>query len=333
VSDLRSTYLGIELRSPIVASAGPLTGKIDTLQELADAGVGAVVLPSLFEEQLGHDPLAIERMLFGTADSNPEAADGYFPVLEDYYTGPGPYLQLVEQAKSKLEVPVIASLNGITDAGLASYAQLLQQAGADAIELNVYLVASDPDHDAAHIERRYRELIAAVRSAIGIPLAVKVSPFFSAFAHTARDLVTAGANGLVLFNRFYQPDIDIETLTVTPSLDLSRSAELRLSLRWIAILSRRLPCSLAATGGVHTAGDVVKAILAGADVAMTTSALLQHGTGHVAALESGLRQWMAEHEFDSVEQMKGSLSQQAVPDPEGYDRANYMRTLMSYSTW
>ena len=333
MSDLRTTYLGLELRSPIVASAGPSTGNIDMLRELDDAGVGAVVLPSLFEEQLGHDRLAIDRMLFGTANSNPEAPSGYFPQLEDYNTGPDLYLQLVEQAKSKLAVPVIASLNGITSDGLSSYAQLLQRAGADAIELNLYLIASDPTHDANLIEGRYRGLIAAVRAAISIPLAVKVSPYFSAFAHTARELVAAGADGLVLFNRFYQPDIDIETLTVTPSLDLSRSAELRLSLRWIAMLSRRLGCSLAATGGIHTPEDVVKALLVGADVAMTTSALLQHGPGYVAALESGLREWMVEHEFDSVEQMKGSLSQQAVPDPEGYERANYMRTLVSYSTW
>ena len=333
MSDLRSTYLGIELRSPIVASAGPTTGNIDTLRELEDAGVGAVVLPSMFEEQLGHELLAIERMLYGTADSNPEASDGYFPVLDNYNTGPGPYLRLVEQAKSKLEVPVIASLNGVTEDGLASYAKLLEQAGADAIELNVYLVASDPNHDSAYIERRYRELIAAVRAAIGIPLAVKVSPYFSAFGHTARDLAAAGADALVLFNRFYQPDIDIETLTVKPSLDLSRSAELRLSLRWIAILSRRLPCSLAATSGVHTAEDVVKVILAGGDVAMTTSALLHHGPGHVATMEAGLRHWMDDHSFTTVEQMKGSLSQRAVTDPEGYERANYMRTLMSYSTW
>jgi dihydroorotate dehydrogenase (fumarate) len=326
-------YLGMELRSPIVASSGPLTGKIDTLRELEDAGVGAVVLPSLFEEQLGHDPLAIERMLFGTAESSPEAPGGYFPLLEDYNTGPGPYLELVEQAKSKLGIPVIASLSGSTYDGLSSYAQLLQRAGADAVELNLYLVASDPTHDANQVEGRYRGLIAAVRAEIDIPLAVKVSPFFSAFAHTARDLVAAGADGLVLFNRFYQPDIDIETLTVTPSLDLSSSAELRLSLRWIAMLSRRLGCSLAATSGVHTAEDVIKAVLAGADVAMTTSALLKHGPAHVATLESGLRQWMAEHSFDSVEQIKGSLSQRAVPDPEGYERANYMRTLMTYSTW
>lgn len=333
MSDLRTTYLGLELRSPIVASAGPLTGNIDTLRELDDAGVGAVVLPSLFEEQLRHDPVAIDRMLSITADSNPEASDGYFPFVEDYNTGPGPYLQLVEQAKSKLEVPVIASINGVTNDGLALYAQQLQRAGADAIELNTYLIASDPSHDAAHVEGRYREVIAAVRAAITIPLAVKVGPYFSAFAHAARDLVAAGADGLVLFNRFYQPDIDIETLTVTPSLDLSRSEELRLSLRWIAMLSRRVECSLAATGGVHTSADVVKAVLAGADVAMTTSALLQRGPGHIATLEAGLREWMGLHSFGSVEQMKGSVSQHAVPDPEGYERANYMRTLVSYSTW
>src|SRR4051794_9116854 len=327
MTDLTTRYLGLELRSPIVASASPLTGNLRTLHELEAAGVGAVVLPSLFEEQLVHDSLNIDHLL--SIGGGAEAA-GYFPALDDYNTGPDHYLDLLERAKEALEIPVIASLNGFSFGGLIHYARLLQTAGADALELNLYFVAADPDHSAADIERQYLDLVAGVRAALDIPLAVKIGPAFTALAHTARSLVEAGAEGLVLFNRFYQPDIDLETLEVAPRLVLSDSDELRLPLRWIAILHQRVAAYLAATTGVHTAEDVAKVLLAGGDVAMMASALLKHGPDHAAEVERDLRTWMDAHDYVSVDQLRGSLAQRSVPDPEAYERANYMRTILSF---
>jgi dihydroorotate dehydrogenase (fumarate) len=329
--DLSTRYLGLPLRTPLVASSSPLTGELDSLRALQDAGVAAVVLPSLFEEQVVHDALQLHALLETGADSFAEAS-GYFPPAGRYEAGPGRYLRHLEAAKDLLSVPVIASLNGVTPGGWLRYARLLQDAGADAIELNVYRIAADVDTTAAQVEDEVVALVEQVRDAITVPLAVKLGPFFSAFGNLAKRLSVAGANGLVLFNRFYQPDIDVEDRSVTPQLVLSTSDELRLPLRWIAILAGRLDkLSLAATTGVHTGLDVAKAILAGADVTMLASALLRHGPHHLRTVETELRDWMGLHELESVEQIRGSVSQAAVADPTAYERANYLRTLRSFS--
>jgi dihydroorotate dehydrogenase (fumarate) len=331
MADLSTRYLGLRLRTPLVASSSPLTGDLGSLRRLEDAGASAVVLPSLFEEQLTGEALEIDRLLETGAESFGEAL-GYFPSLDDYNTGPDHYLELVQKAKEVLDVPVIASLNGTTPGGWLDHARWLEEAGADALELNLYAVAADPEENAWTLETRLREVVVAVRRAIAIPLAVKLSPFFTALAHTAHELVAAGADGLVLFNRFYQPDLDLETLEVAPRLALSTSEELRLPLRWIAILRGRVQASLAATSGVHTRDDVVKALLAGADVTMLASALLRHGPEHLRTVESDLAAWLAAREYDSVEQLQGSLSQGAVPDPAAFERANYARTLKAWSS-
>jgi dihydroorotate dehydrogenase (fumarate) len=329
--DLRTSYLGLELRSPLVASASPLTGELDGLRRLQDAGAAAAVLPSLFEEQLTHDQIELDRLLETTSDHVGEA-QSYFPELQDYNTGPWSYLKRIEQAKGAVVIPVIASLNGVTPGGWVRHASRMQDAGADALELNLYGVATDPRVGAAELEARYLELVAAVRAAVAVPLAVKLSPFFTALANMAVRIVEAGADGLVLFNRFYQPDLDLDTLDVVPRLVLSSSEELRLPLRWIAILRGQVGGSLAATTGVHTGLDAAKVLLAGADVAMMTSALLRHGPGHVRTVERQLLTILAERDYDSVGQLRGSMSRSAMPDPAGFERANYMRTLMSWSS-
>ena len=331
MTDLTTRYLGLTLRSPLVASASPLTGDIDMLRALEAAGAAAVVLPSLFEEQLSHEALQVHGMLEAGADSHPEAA-GYLPDLQDYNTGPTRYLRLIEQARSKLEIPVIASLNGVTPGGWTRYARLLSDAGAEAIELNIYRVVADMDASPRAVEQEECELVAAVKAATSVPVAVKLGPFFTAFAHFPGELVAAGADGLVLFNRFYQPDIDLADLTVEPRLVLSESEELRLPLRWIAILHGRLQASLAATTGIHTAADVAKALLAGADVTMMTSALLRNGPDHLGVVTKDLVAWMAERDYESVDQLRGSVSQRASADPSAFERANYMKTLTSYSS-
>src|SRR5581483_10956378 len=304
-ADLRTRYLGIELRNPVVPSASTLSSRIDNLKRLQEAGASAVVMQSLFEEQTE---------------------------LEDYNTGPDAYLRHLEQTKAELEIPVIGSLNGASEGGWIRYARLIQDAGADALELNVYVVASDPDVTSAEVESRYLELVSAVRESVSIPLAVKVGPFFSSMANVARRLVEAGADGLVLFNRFYQPDIDLETLEVDPTLHLSSSEECLLPLRWIAILRGRVRASLAATTGVHRWEDAMKLILAGADVTMMASALFRNGPEHVASVLAGIELWLDEHEYASVEQAKGSVSQANVADPMAYARANYMQMIVSYTS-
>jgi len=329
--DLRTDYLGLALRSPLVASPSPLTGELDGLRRLEAAGVGAVVLPSLFEEQLTHDQLELDRLLETTSEHYGEATS-YFPDLEDYNTGPWTYLDHIGQAKAALGVPVIASLNGITPGGWVGHAKRMRDAGADAIELNLYTVATDPRVGAAELEARYLDLITDLRAAVSIPLAVKLSPFFTALANFAVRVEAAGADGLVLFNRFYQPDLDLDNRSVTPRLVLSTSEELRLPLRWIAILFGRVGVSLAATSGVHTGLDAAKVLLAGANVAMMTSALLRHGPEHLQTVEAELRAVMAERDYDSVAQLRGSMSHDAMPDPAGFERANYMRTLMSWAS-
>ena len=329
-ADLRSRYLGLELRNPIVAAASPLTSSIDSLKRLEGAGVAAVVLPSLFEEQIEHEEMATHDLMLSGADLSPEAR-GFFPEMQHYNTGPDNYLKLIGEAKKALSVPVIPSLNGFTPGGWTHIAKQFEQAGADAIELNIYFLATDLDDTSTAVEQRYIDLVTSVSSMVSIPVAVKVSPYFSAMANMAARLARAGASGLVLFNRFVQPDILLDELEVAPHLVLSTSDELRLALRWIAILRGRVGASLAATGGAHTTEDIVKLLLAGADCVMLASSLLRQGPGHVAALVRRLEQWMSEREYASVEQMKGSLSQQACPDPAAFERTNYMKALISYT--
>ncbi len=330
--DMSTTYMGMRLANPIVPSASPLTGKLDTLRQLQDAGAAAVVLPSLFEEQVEHEAMAVHHSLEFGAEASAEASGGYFPEMDDYNTGPRRYLEHLEAAKAALDIPVVASLNGTSRGGWTLYARLCEEAGADAVELNVYLIAADPHVPGARIEQQYVDLVDAVRQSVSVPLAVKVGPYFSSMAHMAGRLAAAGADGLVLFNRFYQPDVDLETLDVRPDLELSSSTELRLPLRWIAMLSGRVGASLAATTGVHTHEDVVKLILAGADVAMMASALLLRGPAHLGKVLEQLRAWFVAREYSSVEQAKGSLSRRHAPDPAAYERANYMRTLVAYSS-
>ena len=330
--DLTTKYLGLELAHPIVPAASPMTGDLDRLLALQEAGAAAVVLPSLFEEQIEHDAMAIHFGVDFGAESFPEAADGYFPEIDEYNAGPTDYLSLAHGAKRELSIPVIASLNGTTRGGWTLYARILEDVGVDALELNIYLVATDIDMTSETVERQYLELVSEVRRAIGIPVAVKIGPFFSAMGHMAKRLVDAGADGLVLFNRFYQPDFDLDSLEVTPNLKLSTQDELRLVLRWMAILSGRIEADLAATTGVHTSEEVVKLILAGADITMVASALLQHGPKHLTTLVEGLRSWLWTNEYSSVAQARGSLSQRNSPDPSAFERANYMKTLISYSS-
>ena len=330
--DLRTSYLGLELRSPLVASPSPLTGELEGLVRLEGAGVGAVVLPSLFEEQLTHDQLELDRLLETTADHTGEA-QSYFPDLADYNSGPWSYLDHISQAKRALSVPVIASLNGITPGGWVGHAKRMRDAGADAIELNLYTVATDPRVGAAELEARYLDLVADVRAAVSIPLAVKLSPFFTALANFAVRVDAAGADGLVLFNRFYQPDLDLDSRDVVPRLVLSTSEELRLPLRWIAILFGRVQASLAATTGVHTGlGRGQGAGRRGGCGHDDLGAAAPRARACPDGGEQELRAVMAERDYDSVAQLRGSMSRAAMADPAGFERANYMRTLMSWSS-
>jgi len=330
MAQLATRYLGLPITSPVVASAGPDTGRIDTLAQLQDAGVGAVVLPSLFEEEIIAEELSLNEALEQGSDSYAEAVD-YFPAMDFYDLGTDRHLRLVEQAKQKLTVPVIASVNAAHAGSWSRYATLMVDAGADAVELNIYAMAADPFRSAADVEAEYLDVVRTVRAAVRTPLAVKLSPYFSSLPHFAAALVAEGVNGLVLFNRFYAPDLDLEELTVQPRLELSRSSELRLPLRWLAMLRPQLPTvSLAATSGVHTWEDVAKALLVGADVAMTTSALLHHGPAHIATMEEGLVSWMVEHEYTSVNQLRGSVRREAAANPEAFERSNYARTLSSW---
>jgi dihydroorotate dehydrogenase (fumarate) len=327
--DLTTRYLGLELASPLVASPSPLGHSLEMLQRLEDAGAAAVVLPSLFEEQIEHEAFEVHRVLEAGSESFGEALS-YFPELDDYNTGPGPYLDHLSAAKELLTIPVIGSLNGSSPGGWVRYAKLMQDAGADALELNVYFVATDVFMSSEQVEERYLELVRAVREGVTIPVAVKVGPYFSSMANMALRLAEAGADGLVLFNRFVQPDIDLETLSVVAGVNLSTSAELLLPLRWIAILRGRVAASLAATTGVHRAEDVLKLLLAGADVTMTTSAILRDGPERLRELVIGLRSLLEKGEYESVEQLKGSMSQASCPDPEAFERSQYMRALVSY---
>jgi dihydroorotate dehydrogenase (fumarate) len=329
--DLRTTYLGLELRSPIVASASPGTGDPEVARKLDDAGVGAIVLPSLFEEEILGEEAELNRSLDAGTETFAEALD-YFPAVGSFAGAGDRYVARLEQIKKQASVPVIASLNAASSGGWVEYAKRLQEAGADALELNVYRVAADPSKTAADLESADLDLIASVRSAVTIPMAVKLSPYYTALANFAGKAVAHGANGLVLFNRFYQPDLDLETLDVVNRLELSRPWELRLPIRWLAILRPQLGpgVSLAATSGISSGMDALKALMVGADVAMSTSALLRHGPEHVRTIAAEMQSWMAEHEYESVAQLRGSASQAAVANPSAFERANYMHTLKSW---
>jgi dihydroorotate dehydrogenase (fumarate) len=334
--DLTTHFVGLKLKNPLVVSASPLTESVDNLRRLEDAGVAAVVLPSLFEEQLTLESEALDQDLARGTDEFPEAIT-YFPDLLTYNTGPAGYLELIQRAKRSVAIPVIASLNGSTPGGWIRYAKEMQQAGADAIELNLYSVETDQGRSGQEVEEGFCELVRLVKSSVHVPVIVKLSPFFSAILHMARRLDKVKADGLVLFNRFYQPDFDIETFEVVPRLQLSQPQELLLRLHWTAIIYGHVKASLGITGGVHSSEDVLKSIMAGADAAMMTSALLENGVGHATRVLKELSHWMEEHEYESVKQMLGSMSHRAVPTPGALERGNYMRVLSSYTlrprTW
>jgi len=329
MADLTTTYLGLQLKHPVVAASSPLSKSLDQIRRLEDAGAAAVVMYSLFEEQITHESRELDHYLTRGSDTSAEAA-GYFPDMDDYNLGPEGYVDLIAKAKQAVKVPIIGSLNGVSPGGWLQHAKLIEQAGADAIELNLYYLPSDPQLDAATLENNYREVVATVREAVRIPLAVKLSPNFTALPNFAAKLAAAGANGLVLFNRFYQPDFDLDQLEVVPHLSLSTSAELRLPLRWTAILHGRIKADLALSGGVHTSEDVIKAMMAGAKCTMIASELLMHGTSRIGDLVRGLHTWLNEKEYTSISQMQGSMSQQNVAAPAAFERANYLKTLSSW---
>jgi dihydroorotate dehydrogenase (fumarate) len=324
--NLTTNYLGLTLRSPLVPSASPLSAEIDHIKRMEDVGAGAVVLPSLFEEQLRLERFELNRSLMEGTESFPEALT-YFPEPEEFKLGSEEYLDHVANAKRTVNIPVIASLNGSTMGGWINYARQIQEAGADALELNIYYIPTDPAITAEQVETNYVEILQAVKSVVTLPVAVKLSPFFSNFAHVAKLLTDAGADGLVLFNRFYQPDIDLESLEVTPNLLLSTPMAMRLPLRWIAILHGRLDVSFAATGGIHRSSDALKMMMAGADITMLCSVLLRRGIEHIRLLETEISEWLETHEYHSLQQLKGSLSQKNSPDPSAFERAQYMRAI------
>lgn len=330
MAELRTNYMGLDLRNPLVASASPLSENIEKLRALEDAGIGAVVMYSLFEEQIELEQHSLDLHLSHSEDSYHEALS-YFPELSTYHLGPSRYLDHLHKVKQALRVPVIGSLNGMSPGGWVSYAQRMEEAGADGLELNIYHLPTDPSLTGQQVEDEYVELVRQVRLNVSIPLAVKLSPFFSAPANIAAKLDAAGANALVLFNRFYQPDLDIENLTVTPGLELSTPGELRLRLRWAAILYGNINCDIAITGGIHAGTDLVKALMSGASVGMMTSALLRHGPRHAAVALREFHQWLDDHEYVSVNQMIGSMSQRNVADPAAFERANYLKVLGSYT--
>jgi len=327
--NLITKYLGLTLPNPLVASAGPLTGDLDNIRRLEDFGAGAVVLPSIFEEQIEHERLLIEDMDALGADSYAEALT-YFPAISSYHLRPAPYLELIRRATAAVDIPVIASLNGTSNRGWVSYARQIEEAGADALELNIYVVPADLHVTGNEVEHGYLSILRAVKEAVRIPVAVKLSPYFSSVGHLANELVDAGADGLVLFNRFYQPDIDLEQLELLPNLELSTPAEIRLPLLWIGVLSGRVRASLAASTGVDSVEEVIKYLLAGADIVMSTSALLRRGIAHMKVLGDGLKGWLTARELDTLDPVRGRLSQRNVADPTAFTRANYIRILQGY---
>jgi dihydroorotate dehydrogenase (fumarate) len=327
--DISTSYLGLPLRSPIVASSSPLLRKVADVQRLEAGGAGAVVLPSLFEEQIVHESLELHHQLSRSENMASESL-GYLPDIGTYSLLPDNYIENIQKLKKAVQIPVIGSLNGASKGGWTRYARLFQDAGADALELNMYYLTTDPALSAADVENEQVDLVADVKASISIPLAVKLSPYYTALPHFLGRLVAAGASGLVLFNRFYQPDFDIEELEVTHTLDLSVPAEMRLPLRWISILHGSLPADFALTSGVHDGMGVLKAMMAGAKVAMMASELLQNGAGRVQEILKELEAWMVDHEYASIRDMQGSMSQKSVADPAAFERVNYMKVLNSF---
>jgi len=326
---LRTNYLGMALKNPIVASSSPLSHNVDSIRRLEDAGASAVVMYSLFEEQITFDSFYVDHYLTSGTNSFAESLS-YFPEMQGYNVWPDEYMNLIRKAKEAVDIPIIGSLNGVSAGGWTDYATLIEDAGADAIELNVYYIPTDADLKGNEVENMYLDVVRQVKQSVSVPVAMKLSPYFSSTANMAKRLVESGANGLVLFNRFYQPDIDLESLAVEPRLVLSNSSELRLPLRWVAILYGRLQADLAITTGIHTSEDVIKALMAGAKVTMMASELLQNGIRRINEILDEVGRWLDEHEYESVAQMIGSMSQQHCAEPAAFERANYMKMLASY---
>ncbi|MGD8778029.1 MAG: dihydroorotate dehydrogenase-like protein [Ignavibacteria bacterium] len=329
--NLETTYMGLKLKNPVVPSASPLTQNLDTVKALEDAGAAAIVVHSLFEEQISHESGELDHYLTAGAESYAEATS-YFPDQDEYKLGPVEYLDHIADMKKSVNIPVIGSLNGVSKGGWVEYGKNIEQAGADALELNVYYIPTNANITGSEVENIYIDTLKAVKEKLNIPVAIKLSPFFSSMSNMAKRLDVAGADALVMFNRFYQPDFNLEKLEVSPNLVLSTNWEMRLPLRWIAILYGKIKASMALTSGVHSYEDVIKSVMAGADVSMMCSELLMNGTGRVADVLDGLTQWMEENEYQSIEQMKGSMSQKSVEEPAAFERANYMKTLHSYKT-
>ena len=330
MTDLSTTYLGLSLKNPLVVSASPLSEDVGNIRRMEDAGAAAVVLHSLFEEQISLESHELDRYLSYGTESFAESLT-YFPEMRTYNLGPEGYLEHVRRAKAAVKIPIIGSLNGVSTGGWIKYARKIQEAGADALELNLYFIPTDPKMTGAQVEQMYVDLVRDVKASVGIPVAVKLNHFFSAMANMAQCLDESGADALVLFNRFYQPDFDLENLEVVHSLTLSSSYEVLLRLHWVAILYGHIRADLAITGGIHTAQDVLKAMMAGARVAMMTSALLKHGIDHLARVRADLVAWMEEHEYTSIRQMQGSMSYRSVAEPAAFERGNYMKVLSSYA--
>lgn len=327
--DLTTKYMGLKLKNPIVPSASPLSKNLDMVKQLEDAGAAAIVCYSLFEEQITHDANELDHYLTHGTDSFAEALT-YFPDIEDYNLGPDEYLRHISRMKESVHIPVIGSLNGVSAGGWVKYAKLIEQAGADGIELNVYYIPTDVDLPGYEVENMYVNVLKAVKESVNIPVAIKLSPNFSSFANMAKRLDEAGADALVMFNRFYQPDFDLENLEIVPHLLLSSNYEMRVPLRWIAILYRKIHASMAATSGIHSAEDVLKIMMAGGDAAMLCSDLLRHGPVRITEILSDMMDWMQAKEYESIAQMKGSMSQKSVAEPAAFERANYMKVLNSY---
>lgn len=326
--DLSTDYLGLKLRTPLVPSASPLSQEIGTIRRLEDAGASAVVLYSLFEEQLRQEMMELDHHLSAATESFSESLS-FFPHASEFRLGPEGYLEHIRKAKEAVKIPIIASLNGATVSGWTKFAKAIEEAGADALECNIYYIPTDPDLKSADVEQAYIDIVWAVKSAVSIPVAVKLSPFFSNLANLAKRLDEAGADGLVLFNRFYQPDIDLDELEIRPNVLLSTPQALRLPLTWIGILYGRLQASLAASSGVHDPQDAIKLLMVGANVTMLCSSLLRNGVNHIRHMERGITEWMEKHEYESVQQMQGSMSQVRCPDPSAFERAQYMRAVKS----
>jgi len=328
--DLTTTYMGLKLKNPLVPSASPLSKEVSTIKQLEDAGASAIVIYSLFEEQISFETEELDYFLSHGTDSFAEALS-YFPEPEDFNRGPDEYLDHIRKVKETVDIPVIGSLNGISTGGWIDYAKKIQDAGADALELNVYFIPTDPNQTSQQIEEQYKEILRAVKANVTIPVDVKLSPYFTGMARMAKDLDEIGADALVLFNRFYQPDLDLETLEVKPDVVLSSSQDLRLPLRWIAILYGKVKTSLAGTTGVHTGVDALKLVMAGADVAQMCAALLSNGPAYLGTVLKEMQQWMEKNEYASIESMKGSMSQKSVAEPAAFERANYMKALHSFN--